>query len=47
MEFQEIENFKNTKRKKWYSLSSPVGFVIFINGIVLFPILVRYLFIMN
>jgi len=38
----EMKAIKN--QKKWFNLSSPVGFVIFINGLLIFAILIRYLF---
>lgn len=32
------------QNKKWFSWSSPVGLVIFLNGITTFGILTQYLF---
>jgi len=41
----DVTAIKEKKRqKKWFNLSSPVGFVLFINGLVIFAILTRYLF---
>jgi hypothetical protein len=37
----------NPEINKWYGWGSPVGLIIFFNGVALFAILVRYMFLMK
>ena len=37
----------NPEVHKWYGWGSPVGLIIFFNGMALFAILIRYMFLMK
>ena len=56
LEDKDIEHYAKLKavgmigspeNNKWYSWGSPVGLIIFFNGIALFGILVHFIFLMK
>jgi hypothetical protein len=43
----KLQAIENPEVHKWYGWGSPMGLIIFFNGMALFAILIRYMFLMK